>query len=50
MFVIKYSLLLVQIEKIRHVVLILLSPNISEYSYQSFVFIEVSLVGYNNLE
>lgn len=44
MFVIKYSLLLVQIEKIRHVVLILLSPNISKYSYQSFIFIEVSLV------
>lgn len=44
MFVIKYSLLLVQIEKISHVVLILLSPNISKYYYQSFIFIEVSLV------
>lgn len=41
MFVIKYFLLLVQIEKIRFMVFILLSSSIYEHSYQNFIFIEV---------
>ena len=44
MFVVKYFLQLVQIEKIRFMVFILLSPSICEHSYQSFIFIEVSPV------
>ena len=41
-FVIKYFLLLVQIEKIRFTVFILLSPSTCAHSYQNFIFIAVS--------
>lgn len=44
MFVVRYFLLPLQIEKIWFVVLIPLSPSICEHSYPSSIFIEVSPV------